>query len=146
MPRADGSRRVKPRTAVKKISDKRLAKLGGKVPYSTIEAKPKPIKKQNPERAAKRKASYRKKLAAYRKSETYKVVQQRAAGRCEFTLMYTVEGWSSRGRCDETKGLQHHHKTYARFGGDELPEDIEVLCKTHHEWIEGQHATRRHGR
>lgn len=44
---------MKPRTAVKKISDKRLQSLGGVMPRSSIASKPKPIKK-NAKRAAKR--------------------------------------------------------------------------------------------
>lgn len=138
---------MKPRTAVKKISDKKLKALGGVVPFSSITSKPKPIKKQNLERVAKRKESYRKKLAAYRKSETYKVVQQRAAGRCEFTVTYKTPGTEQIVRCDETTGLQHHHLSYRRMGGKEIPEDIQVLCKQHHAWIEStQHPTRKHGR
>jgi hypothetical protein len=39
-------------------------------------------------------------------------------------------------RCVELNGLQHHHKTYARFGGKELPEDILKVCKPHHDYLE----------
>ena len=39
-------------------------------------------------------------------------------------------------RCPATVGLTVHHKTYARFGGDELPEDLVVLCKAHHDALE----------
>lgn len=49
-------------------------------------------------------------------------------------------------RCDETQGLQVHHKTNARFGGDELLEDLQVLCKTHHELVEMRDHPTRHQR
>lgn len=35
-------------------------------------------------------------------------------------------------RCDACTGLELHHKTYERFGR-ELPSDLEILCKRHHE-------------
>ena len=35
-------------------------------------------------------------------------------------------------RCGKKKGLQVHHLTYERFGGDELREDLIVLCSYHH--------------
>jgi hypothetical protein len=38
--------------------------------------------------------------------------------------------------------LTHHHKTYARFGGKELPKDIAVLCDRHNEEAESKHPTR----
>lgn len=41
------------------------------------------IAKVNPERQAKRRKSYAQKLAAYRRSETYRVVEKRAGGCCE---------------------------------------------------------------
>lgn len=31
-------------------------------------------------------------------------------------------------RCRSHEHLHVHHKTYARFGGNELPEDLMVLC------------------
>lgn len=118
----------------------------------------KPIRKVNPERQAKRRAEYRKKLAAYRRSETYRLVEARAGGRCEGmdTVMYeacgpdyvmrpfTVEPYrcyADRRYPDGTK-LTHHHKTYARFGGKELPEDIIVLCDRHNREAESKYPTR----
>lgn len=107
------------------------------------------LRKVNPERQAKRRAAYRKKLAAYRQSETYKIVERRAGGRCECTVPH----WSDspmRVRCIHGRGLgdrlTHHHKTYARFGGAELPEDIIVLCRRCNDYVESQHPTRRRGR
>lgn len=98
-----------------------------------------PIKKVNVARQAKRRRAYAQKLAAYRRSETYQVVKARAGGQCEAFLFGLV-------RCCE-RGTQHHHKTYARFGGQELPEDIIVLCADCHAEVETRdHPTRRHGR
>lgn len=98
------------------------------------------IRKMNPERQARRDAEYARKLAAYRRSPTYRLVQARAGGRCEFTL-------PSGERCPVTVGLSHHHLTYARFGGAERPEDVIVGCEHHHALAEQlHHPHRRHGR
>jgi 5-methylcytosine-specific restriction endonuclease McrA len=35
-------------------------------------------------------------------------------------------------RCGRADALEVHHVTYARLGGDELLEDLEVLCETCH--------------
>lgn len=165
-------RRSRPRAISKKREAERLA-AGEKVIWRTVrpsplsgssikkgrdknakQAKPrKAIAKENPERQAKRRKRYSAKLAAYRRSETFRVVEQRAAGQCEAEVQrgLLVGGvvpdslWPWR-RCTITEGLQHHHKTYSRFGGDELPEDIAVLCEVHHALIEAQHPTRRNGR
>lgn len=42
----------------------------------------------------------------------------RAGGACE--------------RCDATDPLDVHHRTYVRFGGQERPEDLQVLCHSCH--------------
>ncbi len=103
-----------------------------------IKGRVKPMANVNPERQAKRRKSYAQKLAAYRRSETYRVVEKRAGGCCEAMDKY--------GRCGSERRfgyvLQHHHKTYARFGGDELPEDMIVLCEHHHALAEAAHPTR----
>ena len=106
--------------------------------------KPKvPLKKVNVERQAKRRKSYAQKLAAYRRSGTYKVVEARSGHQCENVIV--LQG--CRIRCPvHGFGLSHHHKTYARFGGDELPSDMIVLCSSCHALHEAQHPTRRHGR
>lgn len=102
----------------------------------------------NPIALAKRRGRYAVKLAAYRRSETYRRVEERAGGRCE-AMDTLVWEWSSKTgmakeattvepyRCyadrrypDGTK-LTHHHLTYSRFGGKERPEDIIVLCQRH---------------
>jgi len=102
------------------------------------------MKKANPERQAKRRLSYAQKLAAYKRSETYKAVEARAAGRCERSEFLSYLGTAV--RCHASRlldaRLTHHHKTYARFGGNELPEDIEVLCDRHNALAESAHPTR----
>jgi hypothetical protein len=137
---------MKQRVPVNRISKKKLKALGGRVPFSSITKKPTTkIRAVNPEREAKRRKEYAKKLAAYKRSDTYKVVQRRAAGQCEFEIAVIrrlcFEGeelgmGKYKARCPETERLQHHHLDYHRFGGNELPEDIQVLCKAHHEWMD----------
>lgn len=101
--------------------------------------------KLNVGRAKKRDAEYRRKLAAYRRSETYTIVEARAGGRCE-QVRWMGEPVAFPVRCGETDGLAHHHLTYARFGGQELPRDVIVLCPVHHDREESLRPTRRHGR
>ena len=109
----------------------------------------KPIRKVNPERQAKRRQSYAKKLAAYKRSKTYKIVEARSGGRCERTkdVAWTHECMSfgpicfCEGRCPNPARI-HNHKTYARFGGNELPEDVEHLCDECNALYESQHPTR----
>lgn len=51
------------------------------------------------------------------------------------------------GRCVETTALEVHHKTNARFGGQERPEDLQALCSYHHALTERQQFPhRQHGR
>lgn len=141
---------------------------------STLPAPSRPMQRggklraTNPEREAKRRKRRGKQHAAYRASETFKIVHQRAAGRCEGSLQWENiagpgepvvaaivrisdqlewEAYSYLVRCTSTGGLEHHHRTYARFGGRELPEDMIALCKRCHAWIEThQHPHRRNGR
>lgn len=145
---------------VRRESPKREAqRLASDRPFatSTVRGKRQAIKKVNPDRLAKRQKSYKQKLAAYRRSETYQIVEARAAGQCEMTkpLGFSV-GHDSHGaggtnvlRCqsvEDGKKFGHHHDTYARFGGDELPEDMRKLCDPCHATEEAKHPTRRHGR
>lgn len=116
----------------------------------------KPIPKVNKERIAKRQASYRQKLAAYRKSETYKAVEARAGGQCERLITIDVDPFNPQLgqetiRCPATRAagcrLTHNHLRYTlRFGGAEILSDIEVLCDPHNIEYESQHPTRLHGR
>jgi hypothetical protein len=45
-------------------------------------------------------------------------------------------------RC-KNPATDHHHLTYARYGGDELPEDMLHACERCHNWLESQHPTRK---
>lgn len=105
------------------------------------------LKKVNRERQAKRRKTYRQKLAAYKASVCYRYVEERAKNRCEFKFFWEpTQVWLRCGqRRDPFDGheLHHHHLTYARFGGKELPEDIQVVCTRHHAFLESQHPTRR---
>jgi 5-methylcytosine-specific restriction endonuclease McrA len=92
-----------------------------------------PIRKVNPVAKAKRV----KKQKAFYSSAAWKKLRKEAlerAGHCCEQKLLGQLGYDM--RCEETMGLQVHHKTYARFGGKELPEDLQVLCKRHHEWTE----------
>ena len=85
------------------------------------------------------------------RSETRKIVDARAAGRCEASVMLTPNGLvvagvsaipCNRYRC-ENKAVAHHHLTYFRYGGDELPEDMLKVCRRCHDYLEHDHPTRR---
>lgn len=133
----------------------------------SLNASRKPVKKSNPVATAKRKKRQASKHRAYMQSETRKIVDARAGGRCEARILWegTPRGHypfvefgrvilpgervmmrmvDHTARCENTEELQHHHLTYARYGGQELPEDILKCCKRCHEWIERHHhPTRR---
>lgn len=124
-----------------KIGRKPLERTPFKGPVGPTRKPRKAMPKANPERQRKAAKRYAIKLAKYRASETYRVVEARAAGQCEaeWDAFYIANGYIKE-RCTATEGLEHHHKTYARFGGRELPEDIDVLCKVHHEYVESLKA------
>ena len=105
-----------------------------------------PLPTVNPVRQAKRRQQQRSKHAAYRASETYRVVSARAGGQCEMAVKPMVGQGNAPVRCPETSGLAHHHVTYARYGGAELPEDIAVVCRYHHAQLEAAYPTRKRGR
>lgn len=74
---------------------------------------------------------------------------ERAGYQCEYVI--PVESWygiaccnaSPGWRCDNTESLEVDHITSVRFGGDERPEDLRVLCIFHHRLIEAvDHPTR----
>lgn len=118
------------------------------------------IPKVNVERQKKARARYAKKLQAYKRSETCVIVDRRSGGRCEawdvwrwersslghWTLPHRLRvditppghlpDMQTTTRCLSDHGLAHHHTTYARFGGNERPEDIRVVCQVHHDYFE----------
>jgi hypothetical protein len=76
---------------------------------------------------------------------------KRAGHQCEWTeesslatMDYSFYPWNEDVRCPETIGLQVHHKTNVRFGGDELPEDLQVFCEPHHDFVERRDFPHRH--
>lgn len=100
-----------------------------------------PIRRSRIKRSSKRipkinKAKQAKKLAQYQafmRSPEWKAIRkaalERAGFRCE--AYDATKQW----RCSETTTLQVHHVRYSRFGGRELPRDLMVCCKRHHEAI-----------
>lgn len=89
------------------------------------------IRKLNPARRRKR----RKRYAQFLRSPQWRAIRKAALARARHCCE----------RCDRAfiigdAGLQPtvHHKTYARFGGDEQPEDLEALCKRCHDIHHGR--------
>lgn len=112
----------------------------------------KPIPQENPARQARRRKDAQKKQRAFLKSETRKIVDERAGGRCEAfhgivigqpTISLVRTGLISQ-RCPNTTRLSYHHKTYARYGGDELPEDVAKTCYGCHRQLEKQKPHKAH--
>ena len=114
------------------------------------------LKKSNPARQAKRRKGQASKHRKYMASETRKVVDARANGRCETDVsshpMFGIEvrepamprnpfvaAWSDNyrtwSRCEREAKI-HHHRTYARYGGQELPEDMLKVCSRCHDALE----------
>ena len=120
------------------------------------------IKQVNPERQAKRRTRQAAKHRAYMRSETRKIVDRRANDRCEAVVWTYTDGsirvlapaWDDArlgirlheddvlDRC-ENMATAHHHLTYFRYGGDELPEDMLKVCRRCHDYLEHDHPTRR---
>jgi hypothetical protein len=84
---------------------------------------------------------------AFYASREWKLIRSdaldRANHRCEYIERWgfpfvPVEIGKRYIRCQVTTQLQVHHKTNVRFGGDELPEDLQVLCCAHHQEIESR--------
>lgn len=100
------------------------------------------LKSVNTRKRAKRKAKYN----AFMRSKKWKLIRadalQRSGNRCEAMRTFLqksldadgAEKWQEiEARCGATERLEVHHKTYARFGGNELPEDLMVMCHWCHE-------------
>lgn len=96
----------------------------------------------NAARQAKRKARYQ----AFMRSPEWRAIRkgalERAGRRCEELIPNPTLGGISMMRCTATRRLTVHHKTYARFGGMELPSDLQVLCKEHHDALHGHEGWR----
>lgn len=146
---------------VKRISDKKLRALGGKMPFSTITSKPKPIRKENPVAKAKRKKGYQKML----RSKEYKAARAeamlRAGKQCEVWL--STETYPSYGpimippytagntvtthvwRCEATEDLEAHHLRYPK-GRKIEGRDLTIACKPHHDYLESLKPHKRYRR
>lgn len=92
----------------------------------------KPLPQVNPRQQAARQERYKAYLSSPAWRARRKEALERAGHRCE-------EHVRTGERCPETKRLTVHHRTYARFGA-ELPKDLTVLCKAHHD---AHHAAQR---
>jgi 5-methylcytosine-specific restriction endonuclease McrA len=90
-----------------------------------------PIKKVNATRKAKKAAKYKAFLSSGVWKRLRREALERAGHQCEFTI--ATFDRSAVGRCMATEKLTVHHRRYGwRFGGNELPEDLQVLCKDCH--------------
>lgn len=110
----------------------------------------KPLRKSGPTKA--------KKVARQRvfyASAVWKRLRKEALERARHQCEYIVNErdsvaccCSSIGfRCDNTEHLEvHHQKGSSRFGGNELPEDLQVLCGPHHHLTELRDFPHRHPR
>lgn len=128
---------------MKRISDKRLKKLG-KMPFSSISKKPKPLRKSNPRRKAKRTALYRKMLAGKEYKAARAEAMERAQGNCEFTTrMRRGEVGNFLFRCGQPEALHAHHLSYPKTR-PLAASDLLIVCKFHHEYLESlkPHKTR----
>lgn len=87
----------------------------------------------------------RGRYSAYLKTATWKAKRRaclkRAGYRCECSVKVVViedgrfvDFWT---RCEEA-ATRAHHRTYARFGGAELPEDLLACCQRHHDELEAK--------
>lgn len=98
------------------------------------------IRRSNPARKAKKAARYKAFLSSAVWKRIRKAALERAGHQCEGEQEYMACNNHGIGicmtsaRCWETEKLTVHHKTYARFGGKELPEDLEVRCKSCHDY------------
>jgi len=80
-----------------------------------------PLRRANVARRAKR----RKRYEAYLRSPQWRVLR---------LACFEAAGWRCN-RCEEPLTLRSghaHHKTYARFGHEDLEEDLEALCRSCH--------------
>ena len=100
-------------------------------------------KKYMPRFNARRNARVRAQYAAFLRSALWKAIRRdaltRAGHRCEMRL-------TGGERCPMTERLTVHHMTYRRFGGNELPNDLKVLCAPHHDAVEASKPCNRRRR
>lgn len=122
---------------MKSISAKKLKKLGGKVPFSSITSPKKPIPKSNPRQQAKRKAGYRKLLSGKEYKAARAEAMKRAEGQCEFMGTISNSIAAVPVRCVEMDRLQAHHLSYPKTR-PLAASDLLIVCKWHHSRAESQ--------
>ena len=147
--RSRGPRRS---TFIRRISKKKLAANGGKVPFSTIKPSSKRIPQVNVEAAARRRARNAKRMRGPEYKAARVGAMERAGGRCEFVVKTTIypvpvivpEGcgisnaraeFYEHERCPETTRLQFHEERYAR-GRILTADDGKMVCPPHHRYLE----------
>lgn len=131
-------------------------------PSACVKSARKPLKRSSPLKAGKPLAKSTKPLKKAGATKAKKVSRQkayyasamwkakrkgaleRAGRRCEYmnkraeSVGLLMLGIYTEVRCSQTEKLHVHHKTNARFGGDELDEDLIVYCKAHHDIVEAR--------
>jgi len=112
-----------------------------------------PIAKANPKRQATRDREYQRKLAAYRRSETHRIVEARCQGRCEFYVAIVdgvrvarVTPKAGFVRCEQARVGHHHAKGYQRLGGKERPDEMIAGCFACHAFVDAWRLSRKSGR
>jgi 5-methylcytosine-specific restriction endonuclease McrA len=88
------------------------------------------IPRVNKERRAKKSKRYKAFLSSAKWKQLRKEALERAGFQCEEVsrVVYSSSQAMIVHRCHNTDRLHVDHLTYARFGGDELPEDLKVRC------------------
>ncbi len=101
--------------------------------------RPKPIPKKNVKALKNKRARYDE----FMRSPEWKALRvecmERAENRCEYMCKqdaYPLRISLPLTRCPMTTTLTAHHLRYTRFGGKELPSDLQCLCKSHHDYVE----------
>jgi 5-methylcytosine-specific restriction endonuclease McrA len=115
-------------------------------PKAWLQRGTKRMPRVNAERQARRKAEYRAFMASPEWKAIRKAALARAGHRCEELIPNSMahrDHGISMMRCTATRRLTVHHRTYARFGGRELPSDLQVLCKEHHDGLHAQQPWKR---
>jgi 5-methylcytosine-specific restriction endonuclease McrA len=90
------------------------------------------------------KAKREKKYKSFLSSAAWKRIRKAALERAGYQCERTLSDWDGTPilRCAETEKLAVHHLTYARFGGNELPTDLRVLCSICHNELHAREGKR----
>jgi 5-methylcytosine-specific restriction endonuclease McrA len=92
------------------------------------------IPRVNRQRKSKREKRYKAFLSSAKWKQLRKEAIQRAGYQCEEVcqVVFSTARAVLLHRCHNTERLHVDHLTYARFGGNELPEDLKVRCSHCH--------------